>query len=307
VIADWNKTGNLGLGIQTGAPLGIAIEAGNDDGTFDAAGTAADPRFIFLPEQFVSADLNGDGLPDLVALVIDVVNGGTVSVFLNAGPSPPLDFVSVSAASAITAVAPSSIASIYAPFPFSVTQSNKSPSAPIQLAGVSVDVKDSACVTRPAPLFYVSPTQVNLEIPSGTAPGVAAITVASGGPPVVGSALVQNVVPAIFTVPPSVFPQLTRLPTDPTTNPGPRWPCARVCRTPRTVRGSRPDQSRDHESPRSGVVLLGRPILPDAERGWCCFERDIVPGRIEARLKVGLEYGGGRGFMRGTAANSEES
>ena len=184
-VADWTKSGNLGLGIYTLVPpQGVGILSGNGDGTFYAGGTAAFDPHSFPGYQFSSADLNGDDLPDLVAL-----GGTSVSVFLNAGPSPPLFFVPGSAASGITSVAPASIATIYAQFPFIAPQ----------LPSVTVNVADSAGVTRPATLFYVSPTQINLEIPACTAPGKAVVTVASSGPPVSGIAFVRNVVPAIFT------------------------------------------------------------------------------------------------------------
>jgi len=184
-VADWTRSGNPGLGIYSLiTPQGVAILAGNGDGTFYAAGTAAFDPHSFPGGLLSSADLNGDGLPDLVA-----VNGTVISVLLNAGVSPPLFFVPASAASGITSVAPASIATIYAPFPFIAAQ----------LPSVTVNVADSAGVSRPATLFYVSPTQINLEIPDGTAPGKAVVTVESSGPPVSGTAFVRNVVPAIFT------------------------------------------------------------------------------------------------------------
>jgi uncharacterized protein (TIGR03437 family) len=40
-------------------------------------------------------------------------------------------------------------------------------------------VTDSAGVSRAALLFYVSPTQINCEIPDGAAPGAATVTIAS--------------------------------------------------------------------------------------------------------------------------------
>ena len=51
---------------------------------------------------------------------------------------------------------------------------------PTKLAGSSVKVKDSAGVERDAPLFFVAPQQINLQIPPGTANGAATITVTSG-------------------------------------------------------------------------------------------------------------------------------
>jgi hypothetical protein len=51
---------------------------------------------------------------------------------------------------------------------------------PTSLDGTTVTVTDSAGVSRPAPLFYVSPTQVNYEIPEGTAPGTATVYLIPG-------------------------------------------------------------------------------------------------------------------------------
>lgn len=46
---------------------------------------------------------------------------------------------------------------------------------PAELGKTSLVVSDSAGITRPAPLYYVSPTQINYEIPPGTAVGAAQI------------------------------------------------------------------------------------------------------------------------------------
>ncbi len=203
-VADWTGSGNPGLGIFTGVtPNGIGILAGNGDGTFNPAGTAALDIYTGHVFQYSAADLNGDGLPDLVVALGLTSDTGSVSVLLNGGVSP--SFAPTSAATDITTVAPGSIATIYASFPFSVTQSSGPPPAPIELAGVRVNVRDSTGATRPAQLFYVSPTQVNLVIPAGTAPGKAALEVQSSGPPVPGATLVRNVVPSIFTLAGSTF------------------------------------------------------------------------------------------------------
>jgi hypothetical protein len=51
---------------------------------------------------------------------------------------------------------------------------------PTSLAGTTVSVKDGAGVERFAPLFFVSPDQINYLIPEGTLPGTASVTVTSG-------------------------------------------------------------------------------------------------------------------------------
>lgn len=57
---------------------------------------------------------------------------------------------------------------------------NSSATVPTTLGGTIVTVTDSTGASRQAPLFYVSPGQVNYEIPAGTASGVATVTVQSG-------------------------------------------------------------------------------------------------------------------------------
>lgn len=60
-----------------------------------------------------------------------------------------------------------------------VVQNSSSP-LPTSLGGTTVNVVDSTGTSRLAPLFYVSPGQVNYEIPAATAAGVATVTIQSG-------------------------------------------------------------------------------------------------------------------------------
>jgi uncharacterized protein (TIGR03437 family) len=70
---------------------------------------------------------------------------------------------------------------------------------PTTLAGTTVKVRDSNGVERLAPLFYVSPGQVNYQIPPGTASGTATITITSGdGTVSTGTAQIVAVAPGLF-------------------------------------------------------------------------------------------------------------
>jgi uncharacterized protein (TIGR03437 family) len=51
---------------------------------------------------------------------------------------------------------------------------------PIELAGSTVTVRDSQGGVKPAPLFYVSPNQINYLMPSGLANGAATVTIKNG-------------------------------------------------------------------------------------------------------------------------------
>jgi uncharacterized protein (TIGR03437 family) len=71
---------------------------------------------------------------------------------------------------------------------------------PTQLAGTTVKIKDRAGAERLAPLFFVSPVQVNYQIPPGTAAGAATVTISSGdGTVSTGVALIKAVAPSLFT------------------------------------------------------------------------------------------------------------
>ena len=70
---------------------------------------------------------------------------------------------------------------------------------PTTLAGSTVRVRDSAGTERSAPLFFVSPGQVNFLIPIGTALGAATITAASGnGTTASGAINIVAVAPGLF-------------------------------------------------------------------------------------------------------------
>jgi uncharacterized protein (TIGR03437 family) len=107
----------------------------------------------------------------------------------------------VSAATGSSTVSAESIASYYGTNLTSDTAQPNSLPLPTTLAGISLQVKDSAGTTRPALLFYASPTQINFEIPAGTALGEATFSVVNGSNAAVASstANVQNVAPGLFT------------------------------------------------------------------------------------------------------------
>ena len=92
---------------------------------------------------------------------------------------PPNALAVFNGADSATVVAPVSIASAFGK---QVGASTVAGSLPLTttLGGVSLNVTDSANVARMAPLFYVSPNQINFVIPEGTAPGMATVTITNG-------------------------------------------------------------------------------------------------------------------------------
>jgi uncharacterized protein (TIGR03437 family) len=70
---------------------------------------------------------------------------------------------------------------------------------PVTLAGTTVRVRDSAGVEQYAPLFFVSPAQINYQIPPGLAYGPALITITNNsGAVFTGSVQIVNAAPGLF-------------------------------------------------------------------------------------------------------------
>jgi uncharacterized protein (TIGR03437 family) len=71
---------------------------------------------------------------------------------------------------------------------------------PTTLGGVTVTVRDSAGQERLAPLFFVSPGQINYLIPAGSSSGSAVVTVANAGSAAASGAInIAAVAPGLFT------------------------------------------------------------------------------------------------------------
>ncbi len=97
------------------------------------------------------------------------------------------------------AVAVESIASIFGAALATTTQIATSTPLPTELAGTRVVVRDSAGVEHSSPLFFVSPNQINFQIPSGAATGAATITVFSGfGASATSAVQLVKVKPGLF-------------------------------------------------------------------------------------------------------------
>jgi uncharacterized protein (TIGR03437 family) len=112
------------------------------------------------------------------------------------------EFISVSAASYSSdlAAAPGAIMAGFGANLAPGVEIASSLPLPTTLLGVSVRITDSANNPRLAPLFFVSPSQINYTIPDGTTQGVAVIDVLRNGAVVArGAASVNSVWPALFT------------------------------------------------------------------------------------------------------------
>lgn len=113
----------------------------------------------------------------------------------------PESVVSVSAASyREAAVASEAVAAAFGQALTTTTQIADTRPLPTSLGGTQVVVTDSVGMARPAPLFFVSPGQINYQVPPGTATGAATVTVINGGgTTAVGSVQISEIAPGLFS------------------------------------------------------------------------------------------------------------
>jgi len=106
----------------------------------------------------------------------------------------------VSAASSLVGLqAPGSIATAYGPDLANATLPATTVPLPLTLSGTTVSILDSSGATTQAPLFFVSPGQVNFFIPPSVADGTAIASFISGdGTVSVASLTIAAVSPGLF-------------------------------------------------------------------------------------------------------------
>jgi len=107
---------------------------------------------------------------------IVAVYSGDANYAPNTTAPPTLAMVDIAGVSGPT-VAPGEIATIYGANLANSTAA-ATPPLPTSLAGASVTVTDIDGVSRPAPLYYASPSQINFVVPAGSASGPATLGVA---------------------------------------------------------------------------------------------------------------------------------
>lgn len=124
----------------------------------------------------------------------------TTSQSLQFSPALPA-VTSVSAASfAAGALAPETIASAFGTGLSQNVAIAATVPLPTELDNTQILVRDVFNVERAAPLFFVSPSQMNFLVPAGTFPGAAALTVRRNGTEVAqGTLTIETFTPALFS------------------------------------------------------------------------------------------------------------
>ena len=202
-------------------PIGsVTIRPGNGDGTFGNPIALSVPSTT-IPTDVTTADFNGHGKPDiafssvpaasvminiglasdfnsLLNSVLSLLPAGNGDVLLN--QTVPSAFRDVNAASFATGpLANGSIVSAFGTGLAGSTASATSVPPPVSLGGDSITIKDSTGASIPAPLFFVSPGQINFAIPDSVAAGSATITIQSGQTALIAYQQIVSVAPGIFS------------------------------------------------------------------------------------------------------------
>jgi uncharacterized protein (TIGR03437 family) len=142
---------------------------------------------------------NAQGQPSYAARML-VLHG---QEFFNLTPAraPAGTVASVSAASfSGTTLASESIVAAFGAGLAISTQAAATLPLPTALGGTTITVRDSAGVERQAPIFFVSPNQVNYQMPPGTTPGQATVTITSRyGDTSTGTVQIAAVAPGLFS------------------------------------------------------------------------------------------------------------
>jgi uncharacterized protein (TIGR03437 family) len=201
-----------------------AIQGETGGGDSDAFVTTLDP--LFRAPLVFSTFLGGEGRDEARDMVRDSAGNVYLTGVTNSRDFPvtagafqqaksegddvfvlkiseTLTVTSVSAASfdADAPVAANSIASAFGPDLAPGTEQATTRPLPSELLGVRVNVIDSVGFSRSAPLFFVSPQQINFLVPEGSTPGNATVEVSRDGKVIArGTVMVQAVAPALFAI-----------------------------------------------------------------------------------------------------------
>ena len=165
-----------------GFDLADAEEYDPATGTFTSVGSSAWPRGGH------TATLLHDG----TVLIAGGAFNTSAELYI-----PPLR--AASAASLAGPLAPESLASLFGSRLALATESGDSLSPSTSLGGISLRVVDSSGVARFAPLLYISPSQINFEVPAGTVPGSVSLEVVNAPAQIAQiTAPIDRIAPGLF-------------------------------------------------------------------------------------------------------------
>jgi uncharacterized protein (TIGR03437 family) len=203
-IAAADFTGDGHVDLVTSDLVGsVFVYPGNGDGTLlpptvQPVGWGVLPRAAVLDLEYPYIDSRRGYHLDLVTTS---GSSNSVTFLLNylGGANGTTLQRAVSAATGNALVAPGSLATLFGPTPATASLA-ASPPWPTSLGGISLQIEEYGDI-RPAPLLYVSPTQINFQVPSDLkVPGFHNLTIVDdhGKSYYVGGMGLDSVAPGLF-------------------------------------------------------------------------------------------------------------
>ena len=190
VVAELDPTGRsllfatgVGSGWLDGMTTGgLAVDA---SGNIYVAGNNIGPDLITTPGAFETTNPSSTPTCCYHGFVAKIAPTGATVALSTAGQVEPFAAESIVTAWGVDMVG-ETVQVVTLPLPISIN-------------GNALTVTDSANVVRPAPLFFISPGQINFEIPPGTALGTAKLTVQNqNGSTQTGLFQIGSLSPGIF-------------------------------------------------------------------------------------------------------------
>lgn len=186
-----NQAANGRLGIALALPAGQRMKAGKQ--------TVVIVRFNALASSNAAATTINFGDQPIRRQISDVNANLTAASYTDGSVTFGNPVTSVSAASFKQEIAAESIVAAFGVSLATATAGATTQPLPTSLAGTTVKVRDNAGAERLAPLFFVTPNQVNYQAPPGAASGAATITITSGNGVVsAGTINITPVAPSLF-------------------------------------------------------------------------------------------------------------
>lgn len=193
VTANYQQMNYLATASNPAASVSWTVQPASPDGYYSAAATVSISVTPLPGYKFRNwtGDLSG---PSLSGSLMMSVPRSVIAVLDKVPYVPPASVENGAGSTPVTAVAPGSLVSVFGANLASATALSSTNPLPQALGGVSAMVGQQF-----VPLLYVSPGQINFQLPEGVAPGGQILTIAAQGQPnvQVGFAVARNA-PGLF-------------------------------------------------------------------------------------------------------------
>ena len=206
---------NIGIAVERGQTVKVAVggpglpTSGSAPLNISGTGVSlSNFRFAALSGTnynavVADATISANAAPGVRNMIVTANGQRAIAIgaleIIGTATQPPGLVNFVSAANFAPKVAGESIVSAFGANLAQGRASATTPPLPTTLDGTTVRLRDNVGMTRDAPLFFVSPTQVNYQIPPGLQFGPVSVTVTTGtGVTSTGNLTLDRVAPGLF-------------------------------------------------------------------------------------------------------------